>query len=74
MSKRSLFMAVPLVSRAARLRPRGGKGTGTIEPNDRTPRRLTGAGGAPQSGAELHKRSAEASRVDREAGPVNVPT
>jgi hypothetical protein len=25
-------------------------------------------------GAELHKRSAEASRVDREAGPVNVPT
>jgi len=31
-------------------------------------------GGAPQGGAELHKRSAEASRVDREAGPVNVPT
>jgi len=69
MSKRSLFMAVPLVSRAARLRPRGGKGTGTIEPNDQTPRLC-----APLRGAELHKRSAEASRVDREAGPVNVPT
>jgi len=28
---------------------------------------------APRSGAELHKRSAEASRVDPEAGPVTVP-
>ena len=56
--------------RAARLRPRGAKGTGTIEPRDQTPRHLSKAGGAPRSGAELHKQSAEASRVDPEAGPV----
>ncbi|HEY8033013.1 MAG TPA: hypothetical protein VIF02_11720 [Methylocella sp.] len=66
-------MAVPLVLRAARLRPRVGKGTGTIETNNQTPR-PTSPRGAPQGGVELHKRSAEASRVDREAGPVNVPT
>jgi hypothetical protein len=44
-----------------------------METSDQTPR-ATFPGGAPQGGAELHKRSAEASRVDREAGPVNVPT
>src|ERR1019366_7025277 len=63
-------MAVPLCLRAARLRPRGAKGTGTSEPRDQTPRRLSEAGGAPRSGAELHERREEASRVDPEAGPV----
>src|ERR1700743_638464 len=59
-------MAVPLCARAARLRPRGAKGTGTSEPADQTPRLK----GAPRSGTELHKRSAEASRVEPAAGPV----
>jgi hypothetical protein len=47
-----------------------GRGTGTRVPGDQTPRPK----GAPQGGAKLHKRSAEASRVDREVGPANVPT
>jgi hypothetical protein len=47
--------------RAARLRPRGAKGTGTIEPRDQTPRHLSKAGGraAKRGGAAQAKRGSE---------------
>ena len=44
------------------------KGTGIIELTDQTPRFKS----APQSGPELHQRSAEASRVDPTAGSVTL--
>jgi hypothetical protein len=61
--------ALGLLDRRDDRRGRIDDGNRPQERSDQTPRRKE-----PRSGAELHKRSAEASRVDREAGPVNVPT